>query len=638
MKKIIFLTILTLGQIFKTQGQTDTAGVTNIVNQWTNAHNEHNLNKLEKLYAPTLLFYCKELSNQECLKIKSDALNKSPNFRQTIVSNIQITSYESGTIKCDFTKEVASKKGPKDYASYLLLKKENGNYFIVGEGDKITDANLNYTLNLGKQINSASNLENTIPQNNYYLYYILIGTIVLVLILLLYFIKNKNKNKIQLQKNQTEDRIEKQTDFIPETIKENVIENINKNNSAVISENIDENKNENKTKEYLNHAFTQTKTAMTKLFDTVDSVDRILYGKRMRFFILGSFLVLVIAPLIDIIFDIKKDWFTFYSTFSFFIFILILFLSLISSWRDDSGNWSFKRAKSKLKTYFENIKGTVETTKTSSQDETIYKLGQFLFFGGICWKALQNLSVFIRKPIEYFNLHLLSLRKFEKFTNQYYWIPIVLGLGIIIYLYNKNPKILQRIKNELRELFGLKLSTKSKYSADIVTIIKNPNNEFVINAKTEHQISTAIASNKSNLFSDFAIAIQNWNPKGCYYEYEYQDRLARHLTNLLPDATIKTEFPIGDKLQGNRGRADIVINDTILIELKRDSSAGAIQRAKGQISQYSQIWQNRGPVILLLCDHDYEHARLAYSSTMTDLARLERPVLTIVARTKKALA
>jgi len=65
--------------------------------------------------------------------------------------------------------------------------------------------------------------------------------------------------------------------------------------------------------------------------------------------------------------------------------------------------------------------------------------------------------------------------------------------------------------------------------------------------------------------------------------------------------------------------------------MKRDSSAGAIQRAKGQILQYSDIWRNRGPVILLLCNYDYSHAKLSYTSTMVDLNKLERPVLTIVA-------
>lgn len=638
MRKIIIISIFILSQFYKANAQADTENIKNVVYHWTEALNNHDINKLQSLYSAKLLFYCEERSNNECVTIKSKALNKSPNFKQTIVSDIKITSYESGIIKCDFTKQVSSKKGPKDYASYLLIKMENGSYHIVGEGDKITDERLNYNLNLGNQITVSTNTENPKSKENNSILYIIIGGVVLGLLILFYFIKNKTKANSNPTENIIENERETFSSPIPEQAINNVSESVIETTSINTAESNEETKKDFKTKEYLNQAFTQTTTAITKLFNAVDSIDRALYDKRMKFFILGSVLILIIAPILDILFEIKKDWFTFYSTFAFFIFNLILFLSLISSWRDDTGNWSFKRAKSKLQTYFDTLKDTVETTRTNSQDETLYKLGQFLFFGGVGWKALQNVSVFVRKPIEYFNLHLVSFRKFEKFTNSYYWIPIILGLGIIIYLYNKNPKILQRIKNELRQLFGFKQSENSKYSEDLITVITNPNNEFVINAKTEQQITTVIASSNSNLFSDFAIAIQNWNPRGCYYEYEYQDRLARHLTKLLPDATIKTEFPIGDKALGNRGRADIVINDTILIELKRDSSVGAIQRAKGQISQYSEIWQNRGPVILLLCDYDYEHARLAYSSTMTDLARLERPVLTIVAKAKKTIA
>jgi hypothetical protein len=102
----------------------------------------------------------------------------------------------------------------------------------------------------------------------------------------------------------------------------------------------------------------------------------------------------------------------------------------------------------------------------------------------------------------------------------------------------------------------------------------------------------------------------------------------------LPDATVELEYPIGDSSIGNKGRADIVINHTILIEMKNDSSASAIQRAKGQIYQYSEIWNHKGPVVLILCDYDYEHARLSFTPTMNDLVKLNRPVMTIVAKAK----
>ena len=68
--------------------------------------------------------------------------------------------------------------------------------------------------------------------------------------------------------------------------------------------------------------------------------------------------------------------------------------------------------------------------------------------------------------------------------------------------------------------------------------------------------------------------------------------------------------------------------------MKRDSSAGAIQRAKGQIFQYSEYWHEKGPVILVLCDFDYEKAKLAFSSTMENLMTLQRPALVFVARPK----
>jgi hypothetical protein len=389
---------------------------------------------------------------------------------------------------------------------------------------------------------------------------------------------------------------------------------------------------ENKTKDYINQALIQTKTAMTKLFDSVDNIDRKLYGRRMKFFIWGCLLVLIIAPIIDELIGVGGDELTFYSTLLFFIFLVLLVLAFVGSWRDDTGNWSLQRAKSRLQVYYETLKDTVETTRTNSKDENIFTLGQFLFFGGIAWKALQNISVFVRKPIEgLFSSRFPSMRKFEIFTNHYYWVPIILGLGVIFYLYKKNPQILVRIKNELRQLFGWSSAEQTRYSNEVVRVNIRPTNELVINAKIEQQINNIKLANKSTLFNDFATALQSWNPRGAYYEYEYQDRLYRHLRKHLPDATVDLEYPIGDSSLGNKGRADIVVNDTILIEMKRDSSAGSVQRAKGQIQQYSDIWNNRGPVVLLLCDYDYEHARLSFNSTMQDLAILNRHVLTIVA-------
>lgn len=138
----------------------------------------------------------------------------------------------------------------------------------------------------------------------------------------------------------------------------------------------------------------------SKFFDFIDNIDRYLYGRKMKNFILGSLCVLVIAPLLDEFLEIPDDRLTHLSTFFFFIYVLIIFLAWISAWRDDNGAWTLKRAKSRIMTYIEAIKDTATETKTNSKDETLYKLGWGLFFFSIGWKACQNLSIFIRKPYE----------------------------------------------------------------------------------------------------------------------------------------------------------------------------------------------------------------------------------------------
>lgn len=626
LKTILICLIFISRSLFAQNGALDSAEILNVVNEWTNALNNRDIDKLDKLYASELLFYCKEEKKEYCLNLKRKALKATPDFNQKIVSNVEITLYENGTVKCDFTKAISSKGKTKNYPAYLLLSPFNTTYLIIGESDKITDGNLNYNLSLGNPVTVSSSSNSSFFNLKVF---VLIGGSIIILVLLIVLLKRK-KNRNYTAENDTSN-INYSMEEVPVNMEESIIStstsgNNLKNKSAETAET---------AKKVFTSTLTQTKTFITKVFDLADSIDRKLYGKRMMLFFWFSIIVLIIAPLADEIFSISNDKMTYFSTLFFFLFMLILIISFIGSWRDDSGNWSWKRAKSRLATYYATLKDTYDTTRTTSLDENLYKLGQILFFAGFGWKALQNLSVFIRKPIETI-LHskLESLRQFEKVTNHSYWALIVLGLGILFFLYKKNPKILQRITIELKQLFGFKPNSDQKYSTKIATI-ESPTSELVINAKT-HLLKSSSVTINSNVFSDFAIAIQNWTPANAYYEYEFQDKLYRHLRKHLPEASIELEYPIGSSVLGNKGRADIVINDTILIEMKGPASvnAGAIQRTKGQILQYSETWKGKGPVILLLCDYNYDHAKLAFESTMSDLAKLNRPVLTIVAKPK----
>lgn len=383
---------------------------------------------------------------------------------------------------------------------------------------------------------------------------------------------------------------------------------------------------------HIDAAVKYTSTAITNFFNTIDKIDRQLYGSKMQYFSWGVVSVLIIAPFLDCILKIPHDRLTYLSTFLFLLFVITISLAWISAWRDDSGNWTLKRALSRLKTYWETVRDTAAATRTNSTDESLYKLGRGLVLFALTWKAFQNLSVFVRKPLEHLvGHHIMRFRKFEHNANTYYWIVLLLGIGIIAYLYRKNPQILTRIKSELRQLFGRQSGIGEKYHNEVARIDASNHLDLVINTQERDHVELIVTRNKSTLFNDFIAAMEKWKPINCHYEYEFQDKLFRHLRKSMPEAVIEMEKPIGEKSLGNRGRADIIINDTILIEMKRDKSAGAVQRAKGQIMQYSHIWKDKGPVILLLCNYEYGHAKLSYTPTMQDLVKLERSALTIVA-------
>lgn len=375
----------------------------------------------------------------------------------------------------------------------------------------------------------------------------------------------------------------------------------------------------------------QIKTS--KFWNAIDNIDRHLYGRKMKNFLIGSILVLAVAPFLDYFLEVPYDRLTFYSTLFFFIYTLILVLAWLSVWRDENGKWTLSYAltcgKDRIVTYYKISKNTASATRTTSTNEILYKVGTYSVLIAIGWKSLQNLSVFIRKPIEALtHTRRGGFRDFETMTKHWTTAIFFIGLAILIYLYYSNPKILQRIKLDLIRLFGRKNSDE-EYDNVIIT---SSENSLVISSANEQEMSLLMSS-KSGLFYEFTEAIKNWKPKNCITEKQYQNSLLLYLsTTSLASSDIESEKPIGGNLRGTKGRADIVINNHILIEMKRDSSAGAIQRAQGQISNYSNMWRNRGPVVLLLCNHDFEHAKLAYTPTMIDLNKLERPVLTIVAQ------
>ena len=369
------------------------------------------------------------------------------------------------------------------------------------------------------------------------------------------------------------------------------------------------------------------KSRTARFFDFIDSVDRHLYGRKMKNFIIGSLLVVLIAPLLDEFLEVPHDRLTFYATLTFLFYSLLLFLAWLSSFRDENGKWTWKKVIPRLITYFHILKNAAKNTRTNSRDEWMYKLAWLFMNGAICWKALQNLSVFVRKPVENFlGVRMVRLRNFESIARHWYLPVLFAGILLMAWLVKNNKQIWSRIRQDLLHFLGYKKTDDTaQYATDA-----SFSDEMVISTQNEAQISKILSGNSSTRFGDFVQALRSWHPRNCQQEHEYQNSLLEHLNAELPDSLVEDEFPIPDPSRKTRKRGDIVIDKTILVEMKRETTAGEIQRAQGQIHQYTTLWNKRGPVVLLLCNQEYEKARDIFEPTMRDLQKLNRPALTIV--------
>lgn len=91
-----------------------------LVLRWTRALNEKDLSGLSKLYAERVNFYGQWLSRDQVLKRKSEALQRTPDFEQTIVGQPQVTRSQ-GKVLVSFLKRSGSRTATTNVQASLRL-------------------------------------------------------------------------------------------------------------------------------------------------------------------------------------------------------------------------------------------------------------------------------------------------------------------------------------------------------------------------------------------------------------------------------------------------------------------------------------------------------------------------------------
>lgn len=158
MKKLVILSILlvTFSCGLKNQSDNDKKSEKNstqkvktseqevkeMVELWNKASSNGDFTVLENMLADKIEYYQQTVTRDYYIKDQKKFFEKNPVYGQVIKGDIDIQQISDTQYKAEFIKEVTTKKGTKDYPSYLVFKKIGNEWKLILESDIVSDANI----------------------------------------------------------------------------------------------------------------------------------------------------------------------------------------------------------------------------------------------------------------------------------------------------------------------------------------------------------------------------------------------------------------------------------------------------------------------------------------------------------------
>ena len=158
MKKLIILSILltTLSCGLNNKGNNDKKSEKNSVEKvrtseqevkemvelWNKASSNGDFTVLGNMLADKVEYYQQTVTRDYYIKDQKKFFEKNPVYGQVIKGDINIQQISDTQYKAEFVKEVTTKKGTKDYPSYLVFKKIGNEWKLILESDTVSDANI----------------------------------------------------------------------------------------------------------------------------------------------------------------------------------------------------------------------------------------------------------------------------------------------------------------------------------------------------------------------------------------------------------------------------------------------------------------------------------------------------------------
>ena len=113
-----------------------------MVSIWNEASSNADFDTLEKILGDRIEYYQSSVTKDYYISDQKKFFVKNPVYGQKIKGDIIVTQISNKQVKAEFVKEVTTKKGVKDYPSYLVFENVNGEWKLILESDTISDANI----------------------------------------------------------------------------------------------------------------------------------------------------------------------------------------------------------------------------------------------------------------------------------------------------------------------------------------------------------------------------------------------------------------------------------------------------------------------------------------------------------------
>ena len=125
----------------KTKEKSVEEQIKEMVNIWNEASSNADFDTLDKILGDKIEYYQSSVTKAYYISDQKKFFEKNPVYGQKIKGDITVTQISNKQVKAEFIKEVTTKKGTKDYPSYLIFANVNGEWKLILESDKVSDAN-----------------------------------------------------------------------------------------------------------------------------------------------------------------------------------------------------------------------------------------------------------------------------------------------------------------------------------------------------------------------------------------------------------------------------------------------------------------------------------------------------------------